>query len=193
LHTNGYDEALSLPTEQAASLALRTQQILAEETGVAETADPLAGSYFVEALTAELRTKAAEWIERIDKCGGAVKAIESGVMQNAIAENAYQHELARESGQEIVVGVNRFTEKDSVSVPIQKIDQAATRQQIARVTAYKAAQNRPAVESALATVEAAARGTDNLLYAFKDAILAGAALGQICDVLRGVFGVHRAN
>ena len=192
LHTNGYDEALSLPTEQAATLALRTQQILAEETGVAETADPLAGSYFVEELTAQVRAKAAEWIARIDEQGGAVRAIESGYMQNAIAENAYQREVARESGAETVVGVNRFTEKETVSAPLQKIDQVATRQQVERVTAYKTAQDRSTVDPALAAVDAAARGTGNLLYSFKAAFEAGATLGQICDVLRGVFGVHRA-
>jgi methylmalonyl-CoA mutase N-terminal domain/subunit len=193
LHTNGYDEALALPTEQAATLALRTQQILADETGVADTADPLAGSYFVESLTAQLRQKAAEWIERVDERGGAVTAIETGFVQNAIAENAYQKELARESGEEIVVGVNRYAEPESVSVPIQKIDQAATQAQIARVSAYKAGQDRAMVDSALAKVQETARGGGNLLYSFKDAFLAGATLGQIADVLRGVFGEHRPN
>ena len=191
LHTNGYDEALALPTEQAATLALRTQQILSDETGVAATADPLAGSYFVESLTAQLREKAAEWIARVDERGGAVTAIETGFVQNAIAENAYQKELARESGEEIVVGVNRYAEPESVAVPIQKIDQAATQQQIERVAAYKAKQDRAAVEHALAQVRETARGTGNLLYGFKDAFLAGATLGQIADELRGVFGEHR--
>jgi methylmalonyl-CoA mutase N-terminal domain/subunit len=191
LHTNGYDEALALPTEQAATLALRTQQILSDETGVADTADPLAGSYFVESLTEQLRQKAAEWIARVDERGGAVAAIETGFVQNAIAENAYQKELARETGEEIVVGVNRYAEPESVSVPIQKIDQAATQQQVERVSVYKAGQDRAAVESALAKVRETARGSGNLLYAFKHAFLAGATLGQISDVLRGVFGEHR--
>lgn len=191
LHTNGFDEALALPTEQSATLALRTQQILSDETGVADTADPLAGSYFVESLTAQLREKAAEWIDRVEERGGAVKAIETGFVQNAIAENAYQKELARETGDEIVVGVNRYAEPESVSVPIQTIDQAATRQQVERVAAYKAMQNRAAVDSALADVRTTARGSDNLLDAFKAAFLAGATLGQIADVLRGVFGEHR--
>src|SRR6185312_12868215 len=111
----------------------RTQQILSDETGVADTADPLAGSYFVESLTEQLRAKAAEWVARIDERGGAVKAIENGYVQNAIAENAYRKELARESGEEIIVGVNRYAESEPTSVPIQKIDEAATQRQVERV------------------------------------------------------------
>ncbi|MBX6724201.1 MAG: methylmalonyl-CoA mutase, partial [Dactylosporangium sp.] len=145
LHTNGYDEALALPTQEAATLALRTQQILAEETGVPDTADPLAGSYFVEALTDELEAKANEWIARVEEQGGAVAAIESGFVQNAIAENAYRRELAREMGDEVVVGVNKYVEPESVEVPIQRIDQEATARQIERTRAYKAAQDRDAV------------------------------------------------
>ncbi len=123
LHTNGYDEALALPTEQAATLALRTQQILAEETGVADTADPLAGSYFVEALTDQLEKEAQDWIDRIEEQGGAVSAIESGYMQNAIGENAYRRELARNDGQDIVVGVNKYVDNTPSEMQLQRIDQ----------------------------------------------------------------------
>src|SRR6476469_9106808 len=114
LHTNGFDEALALPTEQAATLALRTQQILAEETGVADTADPLAGSFFVEQLTDELEARAPEWIALVDEQGGSVAAIEAGYIQSAIAENAYQRQLAREVGEELIVGVNKYAESEAV-------------------------------------------------------------------------------
>jgi len=191
LHTNGYDEALSLPTEEAATLALRTQQILAAETGVTATADPLAGSWFVESLTDELEAKAREWIDRIDEQGGAVSAIERGYMQNAIAENAYRRELDRNAGRDVVVGVNKYVDTSPSSTPIQRIDQTAVQDQIARVTAYKAAQDMACVEPALAAVTTAARGHANLLPVMKEALLAGATLGQICDRLREVFGEHR--
>jgi methylmalonyl-CoA mutase N-terminal domain/subunit len=191
LHTNGYDEALALPTEQAATLALRTQQILSDETGVPDTADPLGGSYFVERLTDELEAKAREWMSRIEEQGGSVTAIERGVMQDAIAENAYQRELAQELGEEVVVGVNKYTESEAVAVPIQRIDQEAVERQIARVTEYKFRQNRTVVDPALRRVDAAARGTDNLLPVMKDALVAGATLGQIADVLRDAFGEYR--
>jgi methylmalonyl-CoA mutase N-terminal domain/subunit len=193
LHTNGYDEALALPTAEAATLALRTQQILAEETGVARTADPLAGSFFVERLTDELEAKAREWLGRVEERGGAVAAIEAGFVQGAIAENAYRKELAREAGEEVVVGVNRYAaEAEEARVPLQRIDEAAVERQVARVRAFKAAQDGAAVERALGSVEAAARGSDNLLPVMKGALAAGATLGQICGRLRGVFGEYRA-
>jgi methylmalonyl-CoA mutase N-terminal domain/subunit len=191
LHTNGYDEALALPTQESATLALRTQQILAEETGVADTADPLAGSYFVEQLTDELEAAANDWIAKIEECGGAVAAIEDGFMQNAIAENAYRRELAREMQDEVVVGVNKYAEDENVRVPIQKIDQEITARQIERTAAYKRAQDREKVISALAGVELAARGSENLLPPMKHALQSGATLGQIADRLRAVFGEHR--
>jgi methylmalonyl-CoA mutase N-terminal domain/subunit len=192
LHTNGYDEALALPTQEAATLALRTQQVLAEETGVADTADPLAGSYFVERLTDELEAKAAEWIAQVEEHGGAVAAIEDGFVQNAIAENAYQKELAREVGDEVVVGVNKFAETESVNVPIQRIDQEATARQVQRTSEYKAAQDRESVDAALGVVRSAAGGADNLLPVMKRAFIAGATMGQIANALRDVFGEHRA-
>ncbi len=192
LHTNGFDEALSLPTEEAATLALRTQQILANETGITATADPLAGSWFVESLTDELEKKATEWIDKIDELGGSVAAIESGYMQNAIADNAYRKELDRNSGREVVVGVNKFVDGKEADTPIQRIDQIAVNEQIARISAYKAAQDADSVAAALDGVRSAAEGDANLLPVMKSALLAGATLGQIADALRAVFGEHRA-
>ncbi len=194
LHTNGYDEALAIPTEEAATLALRTQQILAEETGVPETVDPLAGSYFVESLTDQIEAKAQEWIDAIDERGGAVQAIESGFVQNAIAENAYRREVARSSGDEIVVGVNRYVDNSASESPIKlhKIDQEMVARQVERTSAYKRNQDRAAVDPALERVRAVAQGTDNLLPPMKDALLAGATLGQVANALRDVFGEHRA-
>jgi methylmalonyl-CoA mutase N-terminal domain/subunit len=191
LHANGYDEALALPTEEAATLALRTQQILADETGVADTADPLAGSYFVERLTDELEARARDWMAQAAEQGGAVAAIERGFVQNAIADNAYRRELAQERGEAIVVGVNRYADEAPANVPIQRIDAAAAERQVARTAAYKRAQDREAVDAALTVVAEAARGDANLLPPMKAALLAGATLGQIADVLRGIFGEHR--
>jgi methylmalonyl-CoA mutase N-terminal domain/subunit len=194
LHSNGFDEALALPTEHAATLALRTQQILAEETGVTATADPLAGSWFVESLTDELERQALDWIAQVDAYGGAVNAIDEGFVQAAIAENAYRHELQRDSGEDVIVGVNKYVSEESGSgAQIQRIDRAAVDKQVARVVAYKDAQDRPLVDAALDRVEAAARGQDNLLPIMKDAFLAGATLGQIVIALKQVFGEHRAN
>jgi methylmalonyl-CoA mutase N-terminal domain/subunit len=193
LHTNGYDEALALPTEAAATLALRTQQILAEETGVADTADPLAGSYFVEHLTDALEVKAREWLSQVEAIGGAVMAIERGFVQNAIAENAYQRELAREAGEEIIVGVNAYPSDEITRTPLQRIDDEVVARQIARVVDYKARQDSEQVAASLAVIAETARGTANLLPVMKAALIAGATLGQICDTLRGVFGEYRAS
>jgi methylmalonyl-CoA mutase N-terminal domain/subunit len=192
LHTNSYDEALGLPTAEAATLALRTQQILAHETGVPETADPLAGSYFVERLTDELDERARDWLRRVDERGGAVAAIESGFVQNAIAENAFQRQISRERGEEIVVGVNRFADDGAVTVPVQRIDEESVRQQIARVREHKAAQDRAAVERALTAVSSVASGSENLLPPMREALRAGATLGQIGDTLREAFGEYLA-
>ncbi len=192
LHTNGFDEALAIPTEEAATLALRTQQILAEETGVPDTVDPLAGSWFIESLTDQVETKAREWMDAVDDQGGAVTAIERGFMQNAIAENAYRREVARSSGDEIVVGVNRYATDDDVDMELHRIDEAMVSRQVERVTAYKAGQDRVSVDAALARVRATAEGTGNLLPPMKDALLAGATLGQVANALRDVFGEHKA-
>ncbi len=192
LHTNGYDEALAIPTETAPTLALRTQQILAGETGVTDTADPLAGSYFVESLTDQLEAKAMEWLARIDEQGGAVAAIERGFMQDAIGENPYQRELARSSGEEVTVGVNKYVETDSTRMEIHRIDPGVVARQVERVAAHKAAQDMTVIGPALERVRDTARGTDNLLPPMKDALLAGATLGQVAYALRDVFGEHQA-
>jgi methylmalonyl-CoA mutase N-terminal domain/subunit len=193
LHTNSYDEALGLPTADAATLALRTQQILSEETGVADTADPLAGSYFVEALTNELEAKARNWMDQVEERGGAVSAIESGFVQNAIAENAYLLEMQRETGARVVVGVNRYAADDEVEMPAQTIDAAATQRQEERVRAYKNAQDQAKVGAALDEVTAAAREPSRpLLLPMREALLAGATLGQIAGRLRQEFGEYRA-
>ena len=193
LHTNGYDEALALPTAEAATIALRTQQILAEETGVPDTVDPLAGSFFVESLTDQLEEQAWIWMERVDAMGGAVVAIEEGFVQEAIGENAYRRELARSSGDEIVVGVNRYQSDEPVNVPIQKIDTAVVEEQVRRVQAYKAAQDLDAIAPHLQRVRDVAAGTENLLPVMKEALLAGATMGQVANALREVFGEHRAS
>jgi len=191
LHTNGFDEALALPTEEAATLALRTQQIISEETGVADTADPLGGSYFVETLTDELEQRAWALIDEVEERGGAVAAIESGFIQDQIADSAYQWELAVASGERTVVGVNKYRVEEDISVPIMRIDEESVQRQIKRVIAYRERQDRARVAAALDEVEAAARGTDNLLPPMKAALLAGATVGEICGRLREVWGEYR--
>ncbi len=193
LHTNSYDEALGLPTQDAASLALRTQQILAEETGVADTADPLAGSYFVERLTDELEARARDWLQQVESRGGAVTAIENGFVQNAIAENAFRRQVERERGDEIIVGVNRYVEIEDVEVPVQRIDEVAVREQIERVRCAKSSQDKAAIDAVLTHVQTAAGASDNLLPPMREALRTGATLGQVGDALRSVFGEYRAS
>jgi methylmalonyl-CoA mutase N-terminal domain/subunit len=183
---------LGLPTEASATIALRTQQILAEETGVPDTADPLAGSYYVESLTSQLIDLAKEWLERVDDEGGAVAAIEHGFVQNAIADNAYARERRIDSGEDVIIGVNRFADDREPEIPIQPIDEQAVAAQIQRLCAYRAAQEPDTVSACLKTVRETARGDGNLLVDMKAALLAGATLGQICTVLREEFGQHVA-
>ena len=193
LHTNSFDEALALPTEQAAKLALRTQQVLALETGVSNVADPLGGAYFVEALTTELESRAHEYLERIDGMGGAIAAIERGFFQDEIHEAAFRLQQAVESGERVVVGVNSFEEPEERSVRIQRIDESEVARQVERLRRVRAEREGPAVERALAEVEAAARGTENLLPPMQEALRARATLGEVSDVLRRVFGEHRSS
>ena len=193
LHTNSFDEALGLPTGDAATLALRTQQILSEETGVADTADPLAGSYFVEQLTSDLESRARSWMQQVEERGGSVAAIESGFIQNAIGENAYLLEMQRETGDRIIIGVNRYAADDEIETPAQVIDDAATRRQEDRVREYKAAQHTARVAAALDAVTGAAKApTEPLLAPMREALIAGATLGQIVGRLRQEFGEYRA-
>jgi methylmalonyl-CoA mutase N-terminal domain/subunit len=159
---------------------------------VARTADPLAGSYFVERLTDEVEDRAREWLRQVEARGGAVVAIENGFVQNAIAENAFRREIERERGEAIIVGVNRYVEEEGVEVPLQVIDDDAVRRQVERVRAHKSAQDWPAVERTLAQVAAAANSGENLLSPMREALRAGATLGQVIDTLRSIFGEYRA-
>jgi methylmalonyl-CoA mutase N-terminal domain/subunit len=191
LHTNGFDEALGLPTERAAKLALRTQQVLGYETGVADTVDPLAGSYFVESLTNEVERLAAAYIATIDSLGGAVAAIESNYMQGEIEAAAYEFARSVDRGDKVVVGVNRFAETASARADVFPVDEDQQRAQVARVSALKASRDQGAVAGALADLEVAARGSANVLYPMKTALSRSATLGEVADVLRGVFGVYQ--
>jgi methylmalonyl-CoA mutase N-terminal domain/subunit len=193
LHTNGQDEALGLPTAQSARVALRTQQIIANESGVTDVVDPLAGSYYVEALTDDLIAGARELIAEIDAMGGAVAAIERGWMQDQIGESSYRAQQAIERGKSIVVGVNRFNEAtNGTPIPIQRIDPAIEREQVERTRAFRDRRDAARVSATLADVRTAAEGTANLMPAFIEAVDAGATLGEICTVLREVFGTHVA-
>jgi methylmalonyl-CoA mutase, N-terminal domain len=194
LHTNGADEALGLPTAAAARVALRTQQIIAYESGVTDVVDPLAGSYYVEKLTDELMARAEALIAEIDALGGAVAAIESGWMQERIGDAAYRAQQAIERGETRVVGVNAFVEGNAAPpIPPQYIDPAIEREQIARLRAFRAARDAAQVEATLAGVRRAAEGTANLVPAFIEAVDAGATIGEIAAVLRAVFGTHVAH
>ena len=191
LHTNGFDEAFGLPTERAARLALRTQQVIAHESGVADTVDPLAGSYFVEALTDEVEASAGEYIRRIDILGGAVAAIEAGYLQDEVERVAYAAARAVDSGDKIVVGVNRFADAEPAPpAELLPADPDLERRQVERVRAARAARDAVAVGAALAAVGAAARGTANILDPMKEALRLGATLGEVSDVLRSELGTY---
>jgi methylmalonyl-CoA mutase, N-terminal domain len=193
LHTNSKDEALSLPTEEAVQVALRTQQVLAYETGVADTIDPLAGSYYVEALTDELERQAWEYIAKIDALGGSVRAIEQGYIQREIEEAAYRYQCEMEEQRRIVVGVNKFQSSVEEQPPaILRVDPEVGRRQAAKLAALRERRDNAAVGSALAVLEDAARGTANLLPRILAAVEAYATLGEISDTLRRVFGEQQS-
>jgi methylmalonyl-CoA mutase N-terminal domain/subunit len=192
LHTNGFDEALGLPTQEAASIALRTQQIVANESGITDTADPLAGSYFIESLTNELEQKALALIQQIDEMGGAVSSIENGFMQNKIAESAYAYQKAIESKEKIIVGVNQFESTSTTNIPVFQIDESIRIQQIEKLKALKSSRDNTKVVACLAAVKNAAAGTDNLMPSVIDAIENYCTLGEIADVLRGIYGEYQA-
>jgi methylmalonyl-CoA mutase, N-terminal domain len=191
LHTNSYDEALGLPTQAAATLALRTQQIIGYESGVAATADPLAGSYVVEALTDALESKAWELIAAVDAMGGAVVAIEQGWMQSAITDSAYAYQQRVEAQEQVVVGVNRFVEAEETSVPIFRPDGRMAREQLAALARLRAERDDAAVRAALDALRQAAAGQDNVLYPMRAALKALATVGEVCTVLREVWGEYR--
>ena len=191
LHTNAMDEALALPTEEAARLALRTQQVIAHESGVADTADPLGGSYAIEQLTDEIENRAANYIEKIDAMGGMLRAIETGYVQREIQESAYRYQRAIETEEAIVVGVNRFQSKEESTIPTLRIDPAIEQAQIERVRRVRERRDSAAVETALAKLEEAARGTENLLPRILDCVEAYATVGEISNRLREVWGEYR--
>jgi methylmalonyl-CoA mutase, N-terminal domain len=193
IHTNAFDEALALPSERSARVALRTQQILAHEAGGTDTADPLGGAYFLEALTTELEERARELIGQIDELGGAVEAIEQGFTQREIEEAAFEHERQVAGGEKVVVGVNRFQEGDEEEIELHSLDPAAERRQIDRTERVRAERDADAAQRALAAVEEAARGTANLLDPIREALAAGCTVGEICNALREEFGTYDAH
>lgn len=190
LHTNSYDEALGLPTEAAATLALRTQQVIGYESGLADFVDALGGSYAVESLTTTIEKGATEYIARIDKLGGMVAAIEQGYVQREIQNAAYQYQLDVEDKRRIVVGQNEFM-SETPAMPVLKIDPDLERSQVERVRAWRAGRNADAQKQALLAVEQAAQGDVNMLPLLIDAVKVGATVGELSDVLRGVWGQHR--
>jgi methylmalonyl-CoA mutase N-terminal domain/subunit len=192
LHTNSFDEALALPTEQAVKIALRTQQVLGYETGVAETVDPLGGSYYVESFTDELERMATAIIEKVDTMGGAVAAIEAGYYQDEIHEAAFRIQRGIETEERVVVGVNRFVDAVEKPVQLQEISAEETARQLERLRELRASRDQPAVDAALADVEETARGTGNLLPPMREALRLRATLGEVSDALRRVFGEYRA-
>lgn len=189
LHANSFDEALALPTERAATIALRTQQILAHETGIGATPDPLAGSWYVEDLTKQIYERAKAYIATIDDRGGAVRSI--GYMQEEIEAAAYAEQLATDRGERIVVGVNKYTTQTEERVEILRVDEAVTRQQSERLAALRAGRDDAAVKEALEDVRSAAKGSENLLIPMREALRVSATIGEICNVLREIFGVYR--
>ena len=191
LHTNGYDEALSLPTEVAARTALRTQQIVAYESGVANTADPLAGSFFVEELTNEVEDKAWKIISKIDSMGGSVSAIESGFMQDEISASAYSYQKEIETGEKIIVGVNKFQLKETDHIPVFKIDSKIQENQISKLTQLKSTRDNNKVSESLQKISDAAKTSKNLMPLVLEAVENYCTVGEISDVLRNEFGVYK--
>jgi methylmalonyl-CoA mutase N-terminal domain/subunit len=192
IHTNGYDEALALPSERAARIALRTQQLIAHEAGGTDTADPFGGSYFIEALTDELEAKAWELIERIDELGGAVSAVEQGFVQGEIEQAAFRWQQEVESGERVIVGVNRFTEGEEEPIELHRLDPEAEQRQLERTARVRAERNAVDVERAMETVREAARGESDLIVPMREALRARATVGEISNALRDEFGTYDA-
>jgi methylmalonyl-CoA mutase N-terminal domain/subunit len=190
LHTNGFDEALSLPTEKAAALALRTQQIIAYESAAADVSDPLGGSWYVEQLTDQLEAEAQATIALIHEMGGSVKAIESGWMQQQIADAAYRFQRSVENGQKIIVGVNRFQTKEFQDTPVFRVDDSIRQSQMARLATLKSERNEPLTQAKLEDVRRAAADGSNLMPPILEAVIHHATLGEISDAMRAVFGVY---
>ena len=192
LHTNSMDEALALPSQEAVQIALRTQQLIAYETGVTETIDPLAGSYYIEHLTNTIESQAADYIRRIDELGGAAAAIEQGFVQREIQESAYKFQKAVEQGERIVVGLNKFQVQEPKPTGLLRVDPAVREQQMKKLQRLKKKRDNGAVQTSLTALKKAAQGEDNLLPLILQAVRAYATLGEICDTLREVFGEYTA-
>jgi len=190
LHTNSMDEALALPSEEAVRIALRTQQILAEESGVVNTVDPLGGSYFIEHLTKKMEEEAYAYFDRIDALGGVIPAIEKGFFQREIADAAYDYQRRVQSGETAVIGVNRFATEEQPAIPLLKIDPAVQERQVDRLNRVRSTRDSARVAAALSRLEAAARGTDNLMPHILEAVKCYATLGEIMGTLRGVYGEY---
>src|SRR5690606_15836352 len=191
LHTNSMDEALSLPTEHAARVALRTQQVIAHESGVADTVDPLAGSYAIEEITSRLEQLATDYIEKIDALGGMLAAIEAGYVQREIQEAAYTYQRAVEAEDAVVVGVNRFRFDEEIPIPILRVDPQIERDQVERLQAVRAGRDAAAAETALASLAEAAAGTENLLPRILACVDAHVTVGEISHRLRGIWGEYQ--
>jgi methylmalonyl-CoA mutase, N-terminal domain len=189
LHTNGFDEALALPTERSARIALRTQQVLAHESGAADTADPFAGSYFVESLTDEVEARAWELMEKVEELGGSVEALE--FMQREIEESAHSYHERYRSGQDIVVGVNKYVTDQVDDVDILRVDPESEQRQLARLKAFKESRDQAAVEGKLEALRDVARGEGNLLHPIRAALAADASIGEVCGAMRDVFGEYK--
>jgi methylmalonyl-CoA mutase N-terminal domain/subunit len=188
LHTNGFDEALALPTEHAAKIALRTQQIIAHESGAADTVDPFAGSYFVESLTEELERRAGELIDRVDALGGSVNALQ--FITNEIDQSAWGYEERYRTGQDIVVGVNAFQEQDAEVYELLRVDPESERQQVARLKEFKADRHDALVQQRLQELREVAAGSDNVLPAIRQALKDRCSLGEVCGAMEDVFGKY---
>jgi methylmalonyl-CoA mutase N-terminal domain/subunit len=191
LHTNGYDEALGLPTEEAARIALRTQQIIGFESGAADTVDPLAGSYFVESLTNEVEEAAWKLVEKIDAMGGSVSAIEEGFIQDEIARSAYEYQRQIETGEKIIVGVNKFKNEESGNIPVLKLDKHVQQKQVEELTRFKNTRNRAKADQCLQLLSDRAGSGENLMPAVIEALENRCTLGEIADELRSVFGEYK--
>ena len=193
IHTNGFDEALALPTERSAKIALRTQQLLAHEAGGTDTADPFGGSFFIEALTDELEAEARELIDRVDEVGGAVEAIEQGFVQREIDDAAYRYTAQVEAGERVIVGVNKYAEPEAETVELHRLDPEAERRQVERTARVRAQRNADIASASLAEVRRVAETEENLLPPMREALRSGCTIGEICGELRAVFGTYDAS
>jgi methylmalonyl-CoA mutase N-terminal domain/subunit len=191
LHTNSMDEALALPSEKAVRIALRTQQIIAEESGVSDTVDPLGGSYYIEWLTDKMEEETYKYFDKVDKLGGVIPAIEKGFFQREIADSSYRYQKETDENKRIIVGVNRYKLDEETSIPILKMDEKGEERQINRLKKLRKERNNTKVQKYLLELRNAAKGNDNLMPFILNCIHSYATLGETCDVLRDVFGEYK--